>query len=196
MAGHVRRAGHRLAKLSTVKVTTGVTETVVLVGRGVPSGWGHVVIAETCGPRWRQAVIYGVGGSVSTYVVQGATAAGRTSWWWTRWLSSARPRSPGATHALRRRQRGAKVDELLWDSRRGADPGGHRRRGGLGRDRDWQGAAPSSLGLADPGRARSGTDDAARGNDQAPLSGSCNCNTTPCGCCAYDAGQLMLDRTS
>ncbi|AGL28532.1 Putative zinc-type alcohol dehydrogenase AdhD (aldehyde reductase) [Mycobacterium tuberculosis CAS/NITR204] len=149
-------------------------ETAVLVGCGVPSGWGTAVNAGNL-RAGDTAVIYGVGGLGITRSRARPPPAVSTSWWWTRWLSSGEPGQVRRHPCLRRRrQRGGqgRRTHLGAGRRRGADPGGHRRRrGGLGRDRgDRQGRHRRHHRAGGPGqthRARlRNRFDAARENDQ------------------------------
>lgn len=150
-------------------------ETAVLVGCGVPSGWGTAVNAGNL-RAGDTAVIYGVGG-LGINAVQGATAAG------CKYVVVVDPVAFKRETALkfrrhpclrRRRQRGGqgRRTHLGAGRRRGADPGGHRRRrGGLGRDRgDRQGQHRRHHRAGGPGqthRARlRNRFDAARENDQ------------------------------
>ncbi len=177
-------------------------ETAVLVGCGVPSGWGTAVNAGNL-RAGDTAVIYGVGG-LGINAVQGATAAG------CKYVVVVDPVAFKRETALvrrhpclrRRRQRGGqgRRTHLGAGRRRGADPGGHRRRrGGLGRDRgDRQGRHRRHHRAGGPGqthRARlRNRFDAARENDQGLAVRFLQSAIRHRAAAAlYDAGQLMLD---
>ncbi len=122
-----------MSELSCVKVDDDLPlDKAVLVGCGVPTGWGSAVYPPGVGPG-DTAVIYGIGG-IGINSVQGAAHAGASNVVAVDPLPMKRERAEelGATHSFEQRGAGAGGGPAA-DAGRRRRPGDHHGRRGRAR---------------------------------------------------------------